>query len=282
LLSHPLHGVLLEIPQAFQDEIVCPAGMKLFFDGTYNKNFTATVTARIAGLPIKAKTKKEQQILDQLNIGDEVCISYLVIFDLNYASDGERFMETTEGSEYLRTWSNGKGDKLEVIALPPVFSSDPTWVGVLKNNKNDLIDGTQGTQSQVERWLSQFQLGKTDQYTFNNLFSFNGKEYWRCDLSHIYAKKQKGHVVSVGEKVICLPIEEEIPDFIKGQLNHITNDTKIRFKDRARVVSSGINKKFKKDEIVAFNSNFLERYEFFGKEYYIIGDHLVHGKYVKA
>lgn len=281
-MTHPLHSVLLSLDEAFQSEIVTPSGLKLFLDGSYNKNFTATVTARIAGLPIKAKTKKEQKILDQLKIGDEVCISYLVVFDLNYASDGERFMETSEGSEYMRSWANGKGERLEVVALPAIHSINPTWVGYLKSNRNELIDGIQGTQSEVERWLSQFQLGKTDQYTFNNLFSFNGKEFWRCDLSHIYAKKQKGHVVSVGDKVICIPIEEEIPDFIKGQLGNIANDTKIRYQDRARVIHSGINKKFKKDEVVAFNPNFLEKYQMWGKEMYVIGDHLVHGKYINV
>lgn len=281
-MSHPLHCALVQFESAFQDEIVTPSGLRLYLDSSYNKNFTVTVTGTIAALPIKAKTPKEQKILDQLSIGDEVCVSYLVIHDLDYISDGEQFMETSEGSDLMRSWQNAKGEKLEVIALPAIHSFNPTWVGYYKSKRNELIDGVQGSQSTVEKWLAQFPLGKTDRYTFNNLFSFNGQEYWKCEFSQIYAKKHKGHIVSVGEKIICLPIDEEIPDFVKADLRNITGDVKIRYQDRARVLHSGINKRFKKDEIIAFNPAFLEKYEFFSKEYYIISDHLVHGKYVKG
>lgn len=279
-MSHPLHCVLLKVDKAFQDEIITPGGLKLYLDGSYNKNFTVTVTARIAALPIKAQTTKEQQTLDLLSIGDEVCISYLTIFDLNYASEGEAFMATSEGSDFIRTWVNGRGDKLEVVALPALRKLNPTWVGVLKNVRNELIDGTQGSQSDVERWLSQFQLGKTDNYTFSNLIVIDGQEYWKCDLSMIYAKKQGGNIISVGEKIICKPVEEKIPKYIKAQLSKITDDTKIRYQDRAKVIDAGVNQKFRKGEVIAFDPRFLEKYDCFGKELYIISEHLVHGKYV--
>lgn len=279
-MSHPLHCVLLKVDKAFQDEIITPGGLKLYLDGSYNKNFTVTVTARIAALPIKAQTAKDQKTLDLLSIGDEVCISYLTIFDLNYASEGEAFMATSEGSDFIRTWVNGRGDKLEVVALPAIRKLNTTWVGVLKNVRNELIDGTQGSQSDVERWLSQFQLGKTDNYTFSNLIVIDGQEYWKCDLSMIYAKKQGGNIISVGDKIICRPVEEKIPKYIKAQLSKITDDTKIRYQDRAKVIDAGVNQKFRKGEVIAFDPRFLEKYDCFGKELYIISEHLVHGKYV--
>lgn len=269
--SKPLHAPLVFLQKAFQDEIVTPSGLKLFLDGSYNRNFTATVTGTIAALPILGKNKKEQAILDQLKIGDEIAMSYLVVYDLNYDSDGNRFMATTEGNEMMRQWVNAKGDKIDVVALPGKI-----WVGYLTDVRGNYVDGQQGNQGQVETWLSQFPLGKTDKFTFNNLFNFNGVDYWKCELDLIFAKKVKGHLVAVGDNIICQPIDEEIPDYILRSMESISDDVKVRYQDRAMVLTDG-TKTFKKGQVVAFNPLFVQKYEFWGKEYYIINKSRVHG-----
>jgi len=188
-------------------------------------------------------------------------------------------MLTTKGDERMRTYINGKGDKIEICSLPGKIS--PIWVGYLINKFNQHIDGVQGSESEVERWLSQFPIGKTDRYTFNNLFSYNGKDYWKCDPSDIYAKKVKGHLVAIGEKVICNPIDQKVP---KGALPNVLHDKdiKVRFQDRAKVLTGGNDKGFKRTTIVSFDPRYLERYSFYNKDYYIINQNRVLGTWAKA
>lgn len=276
--STPINSALIRINEAFQEEIITPGGLKLFMDGTYNRNYTATVTGTIAALPIQAKTAKEKRILDSLKIGDEICMSYLVVYDLDYASDGDQFMETSEGNDMMRSWHNGKGEKLNVVALPGKIA--PLWTGYYLNKYNQLVDGVQGNQSAVERWLSQFSLGKTDKFTFNNLLDLNGQAYWKCDLELIFAKKHKGHLKAVGDNVICQPIEEDIPAHIRYDMGKLDDSAKIRYADRGLVLTSGSDK-FKKGEIVAFNPMFLQRYDFWNKSYYLMDASRIQGKFVR-
>lgn len=278
-MTSPIISCLVEISTAFQDEIVTPSGLRFFLDGSYNKNYTATVVGKIAALPIKAQSEKDAKILANLAIGDEVCISYMVVFDVEYESDGFQFMEVTEGSEMMRSWISGAGEKLDVVALPGKIK--PHWVGYYRNKFNQHVDGCEGDQSTVERWLSQFSMGKTDKYHHRNKFNFNGKDYWKADLQDIFAKRVNGEIVSVSNRVICEPVEEDMPLDIKYNIAQIGTDVKIRYQDRGLVISGGENKGINKGDIVAFPPNVLEKYEFFGKEYYLINESFVHGKFCK-
>lgn len=270
---------MLTLDKAFQDEIITPSGLRLFLDGSYNKNFTATVTGTIAALPIKAQSPKDQKILDSLNIGDEVCLSYLVVFDVEYESDGNQFMPATEGNEMMRSWISGAGEKLDVVALPGKIT--PTWVGYYRNKYGQLVDGTQGRQSDVERWLAQFPIGKTDRYYHRNLFNFNGQDYWKCEMQDIFAKRVNGEIISLSNRIICEPVEEEIPIEHKLQIANFGDDVKIRYQDRGRVLSGGDRKGVKKGDVIAFQPTILEKYEFWNKEYFLVNENYVHGKFVE-
>lgn len=276
---NPVTKVLLTIPKALQDELVTDSGLSLYIDPSYRKEWQSTVTATIAALPIKVSNPLERKILSKLKVGDEVAISYRVVADFDFKSDSDRFMEASEGSPYLRTYFNGKGDKIEVAAFPGVIS--PIWVGYLMDKKNRHIDGVQGSESQLERWMSQFQFGKTDIYGFNNFFSHNGQDYWRCDLTEIYAKKEKDKVVSVGDRVIGKPIDEEIPADVLQHIQHTNEKVKVRYQDRFKVLTGGEDAGFKKNDVVAFAPNYLEKYTFWGKQFYLINEKLITGKWCK-
>lgn len=275
----PVTQVFLSIDKPLQDELITDSGLKLYADPSYRKEWMSSVTATITGLPIKVNPK-EKRILDNLKIGDEVAISYKVVADFEFKGDGERFMPATEGSDQYQEFVNGKGDWIRVYCLPTRRGlSDITWVGFLKNKFGDILSGVQGTQSEVERWMSQFQYDKTDIYTFNNLFEYDSKDYWRCNLTDIFAKKVKGHLVAVNNRVICIPIDEDIPSELLPNIRHHSS-VKIRYADRARVLSSA-NKNFKKDEIISFQPEKVEKYIFWGKNYYLINENLILGKWTK-
>lgn len=273
---HPVSQVLLKIDKALQDELITDSGLKLYLDSSYRKEHNVAVTATIAALPFKY-SKEQKKILDQLKVGDEVCVSYQIVADFEFQSDGLQFMKATEDNDHMEEYTNAVGEWVKVYALPKFTGiSKIQWVGVYQDRNRKVIDGKQGTESEVRRWLSQFSIGKTDIYSFNNFFEFEGKEYWKCNLEQIFAKKVDGHIVSIGDRVICAPIEEEVPDNVKNSLGY-GNDVKVRYQDRARVLTGGKDKGIKKEQRISFNPKHCEKYQFYNKDYFLINQNLVQG-----
>lgn len=268
--------MLLRVDKALNDEIITDSGVKLFIDPTYRKEWCSAVTATIVELPVKS-SPKDKKILKHLRPGDEVCMSYQVVADFEFADDTSRFMQATEDNPYCKEFVNGNGDWVRCYALPKFKGlSKIQWVGVYQDKFKRVISGVQGTEREMERWMAQFQFGKTDIYSFSNYFEYNGNDYWKCNPSQIFARRVDGHLVAVGDRVICKPIEEDVPDEIKRSLAY-SGDVKIRYQDRGRVISGGKEKGLKKDWIVSFNPGHCEKYEFFGKQYFLIKQNYIQG-----
>jgi len=272
----PLNQVLLTIPQALTEELITDSGLNLYIDASYNKHWQCAVTAVIADLPLKVPSQ-HKYIFDNLKVGDEVAISYRIVADFTFGSDSGQFIQATEDNPHVREFVNGRGEWVKVYALPK-RSGLPgiMWVATYTDSKRQFIDGVQGDESEVERWLSQFPFGKTDVYKFNNYFEFEGKDYWKADLDDIFAKKVKGHWVAVSDRIICKPIEEKVPDsMLIGE--HKGHNVKVRYEDRGRVMTGGKSKGIKKDNVVSFDQRHLEKYTFDNKEFFLINEKLVNG-----
>lgn len=274
----PISQVLLRIDKVLQDELITDSGVKLYISPDYKKEWRASVTATVVGLPIKINPK-HKHIFDNIKIGDEIAMSYMVVADFEFQSDAPRFMPTTEDNPHIREYVNAKGEWVKVYALPKRYGiTSHVWVGIYQDRAGNVINGIQGTESEINRWLSQFPLGKTDIYTHNNLFNYEGVDYWKCDLDDIFAKKVKGHWVAVGDRVICKPVEEVVPDkFLMNELRG--QDVKLRYEDRGKVITGGKSKGVKKDETISFNPRYLEKYDFDNKQYFLINEKWIDGKW---
>lgn len=274
----PVSQVLLYIEQALQDTIVTDSGLKLYISPDYKKEWQAAVTATIAALPIKV-SKKDEAIISQLKIGDEVAMSYQVVADFEFKGDGHRFMPSTEDDRYTKEFVNGKGETVRVYGLAKRSGfKGLTWVATYQNKRREVIDGIQGDEETVERWLSQFPFGKTDEYTFNNFFEYNGTDYWKAFPDEIFAKKVKGHWVAIGDRIICTPIDEDVPVELLQKIQH-HESVKIRRQDRATVLSGGKRMNLKKGDVISFNQSHVEKYRFNNLEYYLINERVVQGKW---
>lgn len=274
----PVTQVLLSIPQALQDEIVTDSGLKLYIDPTYSKEWHSAVTATIAALPIKV-SKKDEAVISQLKIGDEVAMSYQIVADFEFKGDGHRFMPSTEDDRYTKEFVNGKGETVRVYGLAKRSGfKGLTWVATYQNKRREVIDGIQGDEETVERWLSQFPFGKTDEYTFNNFFEYNGTDYWKAFPDEIFAKKVKGHWVAIGDRIICTPIDEDVPVELLQKIQH-HESVKIRRQDRATVLSGGKRMNLKKGDVISFNPSHCEKYKFGNSDYYLINERVVNGKW---
>lgn len=274
----PISQVLLRIDKALQDELITDSGLKLYIDPSYRKEWQASVTGFIEALPIKT-SPKHSRILSQLKVGDEVCVSYRVVADFAFKGDGYRFMQTTEDNPYHQEFVNGSGEWVKKYALPKRSGLiGVVWVGVYTDRYGGYVDGQQGSEEEVDRWMAQFPFGKTDDYTFNNFFSYKGQEYWKCNLDDIYAIRVNGKLIAVGDRVIGRYIEEEVPEEIKKSLTY-SGEMKIRYQDRLRVLTGGQSLGLVKNNTVSINQGHLEKYNFYGKEYYVVKEGSITGKW---
>lgn len=274
----PISQVLLKIEKALQDEIITDSGLKFYLDPTYKKEWTATVVGTVVGLPIKAYGHNKD-VISKLKIGDEVCISYRVVADFSFKGDGYRFMQTTEDNPYHKEFINGNGEWVKKYALPKRSGLvGVTWVGVHTDKYSNYIDGVQGTESDVDRWMAQFPFGKTDDYTFNNFFSYKGKDYWRCNIDDVFAISVNGKLTAVGDKVIGRYVEEDVPDEIKKSILY-SGEVKIRYQDRLRVLTGGESLGLVKNNTVGIIPGHLQKYTFYGKEYYLVKTSSITGKW---
>jgi len=279
LTYQPITQVLLKIEVALQDTLITDSGLKFYLDPSYAKEQNVAVSATIVALPINP-LPKHNKIVSRLKVGDKVAISYDVVADFKFAGDGNRFMQATEDNPHIKEFYNGKGETVRVYAMAKRAGfAGVIWIGVHLDKRRELIDGVQGDESTLERWLCQFPFGKTDVYQFNNFFEYDGNDYWKCDPDQIFAVKRKGHLVAVGDRIITKPIDEEVPDQFLINDNGLAEKITMRHKDRGRVISGGKEKGIKKEDIVSFEPQFIEKYDFFGQQYFLIKENFVLGKW---
>lgn len=272
----PVNQVLIEINEALQSEITTDSGLRLFYDPSYKKEWAVSVVGNVIALPIKMNSK-QKKIAEQLSVGDEIFFSYRVVADFDWESDGERFMPSTEDNPYVKEFVNGAGEKISMYALPKRSGLiGATWVAMYLGKGGNFISGEQGSEEEVERWMAQFPFGKTDIYKFNNMFEYRGKTYWKASIEDIFAKKVDGHLVAVGDRVICRPIEEDVPENVKSSLGYM-GDVKIRYQDRGKILTGGKEKGLKKEQTISFSPTHNEKYEFYGKQYFLINQNFVQG-----
>jgi len=270
--------VFLKLDKALQDEIITEGGIKFYLSPEYNPEWNATVTGKIKNLP-KLVEQKNKHILSQLNIEDEVCFSYSVVADRKFGSTGALFQQVTEDNPYRKEFKNGVGEKIMAVAVNGKISK--IWIGTYHDKYGQFVHGFQGTENQLEKWLSQFQFGKNQKMTYKNLLSYQAESFWKVDFANIFAKKKGKNIVALGDRVICKPVEKEVSrEFLK--LNGIdipASSVKLRYYDRATVVSGGEKIGLKKGDVISFEERFLEKYNIWQQEFFVIKERRIQGKW---
>lgn len=265
--------VFLTINKALIDEIITKSGFKLYLSPEYNLEHNVSVSGNVAALP--------RNYNGSLSIGDDVAFSYKVVSDRTFPDTSTFFVPLSEGNTNVRIWQNGKGEKLRMIAHQGVL--DIFWVGTYFNSKGQFEYGTQGTESAVERWMrTNFTFGNCEKFTFKNLIHIDGKDYWKCPIENVFAKKENGKIKAVGDRVICKFIDVSAKDLIKqvGGIHIPDSAIKIRYYDRGKVQSGGENIGVKRGNTISFEDRYCEKYELFGQEYFLIKEKRVHGQWI--
>jgi co-chaperonin GroES (HSP10) len=270
----PIKKVLISIDKALNDEIITEGGLKLYLDPSYDPSFHATVTGTVKGIPTNP-TKEDKSIVSQLRIGDEIAFNYKVVINREYKSNSESF-QSVEKNPAKRVFLNNKRQKIMVNALP--YRGKVIWVGVLLDHKNNVLDGRQGTNKEIEKWLSNFTFGEGASFVYKNLLEYDDINLWQTEAINIYAKKTSNGIVSLGDRVIMKPIFIDVTQQVKIMKGiHLPdNAVMTEYVDMAVVVSGGERIGINKGDTVMFDPLYIEKYRFFNEDYLLIKEKRIH------
>jgi len=273
----PINKLLVSIEAEFVDKITTDSGFTLYLDPTYEKNYNVTSVGTVVSVSQYHKPEYDS-VASKLSPNDKIAFSYKVVSDFTFASDKAQFMDVSgHDNPFVKKYTNPQGEWLLIRAIPKAIGK--LWVGVYQNKKLEVIDGMQGTESDLNRWLAQFSMGKTDRYVFNNLVDIDGESYWKCNYPEIFAKKVGDEWEAIGDRVMLKPIEIDYTDQIR-KLNNIElpdNMVKARFYDRAEVYSGGEDLGLKKGDVVSFEEKYLEKYNFEEQAFFLIKKRRING-----
>lgn len=268
--AKPVNHIFLSLTKPIQDTIKM-GDLELYLDGSYRPEWNATVVGEVYGLPKNPKGDNAK-VVSRLKEGDKVLFDYSVVAERKFESDGDNFTIARKDSEYYQKFINGKGEKLLIVAMPGKITN--IWVGTLHDKRGNFVDGCQGSEYDVERWKSQFAFGESQVFVFKNLIDTGKKDVWKADYRDIYAKIENDELITVGDRIILEPVDAVMPKDVILQMGIVdTIDVKVRLGDRARVLSAPENSNLKKGDIVGFEPQYLEKYEYNDKSYYLIKSH---------
>jgi co-chaperonin GroES (HSP10) len=265
--AKPINHIFLNLEKPIQDTIKL-GDLELYLDGSYRPEWNATVVGEVYSLPKNPKGT-DGKVVSKLKEGDKVLFDYSVVAERKFESDGDYFTEITKDSPYYQKFTNGKGESLLIVAMPGKISH--IWVGTYHDKRGNFIDGCQGAEHNISRWKAQFNFGNTQSFFFKNLVDTGTKDVWKADYRDIFAKVENDELITVGNRIILEPIDIDLPQDVIKEMGVVdTINAKVRLGDRAKVLSvpEGVN--LKKGDVVGFEEKYLEKYEYNGKNYYLI------------
>lgn len=115
------------------------------------------------------------------------------------------------------------------------------------------------------------------QYYMNEL-KIDGESYWLIDYLCVFFTKKDDCVTMIGSHVLVEPVYED-----KIYAAYLLAESNVKRMDRGIIISIGVPNKnenkinVKQGDLVAFDSQYVERYNFWDKPYFIIKqDRILH------
>lgn len=274
--------VYVKVNKAFEDEITTPSGLKLYKDTRFQKEHSVSVSGIVHSIPQHPKSTLDKRVCNAISEGDEVCFSFRVIADIEHIHTLGFFTEVThEEDKWTKKWINANDERVTKVAFP-TSANFVQWVGVHTDKFGEVVSGVQGNEHEVDRWLSQFSFMQEDKYRFKNLIGIDDIDVWKVRLDEIYAKRTpEGDLVPVGDRLLMKPIDIDVKhriEIMKG-ISLPQQSVLQRFYDRAEITHNYPPLNLRKGDIVAFAPNYVEKYQFFQKEYFVLKPSRVLGKW---
>ncbi len=265
----PFHSVILKLDKPLTETVKC-GNLDLYLDPSWHPEQHVTVTGTVVSLP------KNHPYGKDLPPGSQVAFSYQVVAERQFDDEPENYHPRIN-EENLKIFYNALGEKIQIRAVQGLISKK--FVCVHWNKKGEFDFGMDGTKNEADRWLSQFKFGSSQQYKFTNCIELDGQMYWKADFDQIFAKKVGKKLISIGNRLILNPIKMNLTpeDFEKNGLQRPISTVSLTAEDVAKVESAPIETGIKKGATIGFDSRHVEKYEFFGRSYFILNKERIQG-----
>jgi hypothetical protein len=265
----PFRDVILKLDKPLA-ETIKKGKLELYLDPTWNPEQHVTVTGIVYALP------PNHPYGDSLKVGDTVCFSYQVVADREFDETPDHY-HTYVDEENLQIFYNGHMEKIQVRAVQGIITKK--FICAYFDKHGEFQEGYEGTFHEKDRWLSQFKFGNTERYRFKNCIDWDGELLWKCKFEEIFAKKVGKKLIALGDRLILNPVKMEIPEavFTDAGLEIPKSTMYGTLQNEAKIESVPRETKLKKGQRIEFNGMFKEKYEFFGKQYFLVNKNLVEG-----
>lgn len=277
MLRAPADTVFVEIKNRYEEELKFDSGVTLFVDPTYNPNFHATMEGIVHSVP-KTLKYDNRNIDAIIRPGDEILFSYKLIGDITHDGGPQLFRMTTKEEGYFTEWMNAER---EMIRMEKHFSG--RWAAVYTDTRGNLIAGKVGSGGEVENWVAtNFKFATSEGFTYDNQFQYDGKELWRVDYSYVFAIRRNGRLNMVGDYVLVEPIVEKRSKMISLSLERPEGDRHCILENKGWCRYGGSKRfGFRDGDVVLFDPDLKEKYNFRGRPMYIVKRQYVFGREMK-
>lgn len=261
---------LVELETPLTEKIKTESGVEFYLAPEFNFSWNVTVTGRVVLCP-----ENKARSLEHIKVDDKVAISYQVVNQRKFTGDSHIFKLESHHPNIM-IYYNGKGEHLRVTKIPDHIKKG-AWVGVYIDKRHILLDGCEGTESDLNRWLAQFPMSNSKDFVFQNLVRVNDKYYWKVEKEQILAKKLKNRLFATSNYAICKPIVIDLSkrlSLVKG-IHLAPNSVLATYPDRAKLISGGKEYGLNVGDEIGFDRQYVNKYMLFDEEYYLIKENRI-------
>jgi co-chaperonin GroES (HSP10) len=273
----PKDKIIVRLESKYNDKIQTESGITLYQDTSYRPEWHTTVQGTVVSVPPKVSKDDPFNSRIELEVqpGDTLFFSYMVVFDREYPAQKEYFFDISDGTPFKMEFTNCLDEKIVVQKLGDIHA------GVIADKYGNVLDGLTGTQREVDRWLSRFKFCDDSMMVHaNNLED----DLWLVDYKWAIAVKRNGEMKMIGSYVLMEPLHGTIEHFDAAKKlivpEYLKNTQK---KGYGKVVCIGSPLKgqpklsIKPGDEVLYDERYVEQYKFENKDYLLIKQHRIQG-----
>ena len=293
-MSSPIclqNNILVELPKAFQDELVTSNGMKFYQDTTFRPEWNVTLQGKVTSIPqkitqgdgnIHSFDPDRPRIRPIVKVGDELFFSYTVVMKRSQTDNaGDIFTREDPINPYTTTWLSYSG-----LRMIRVYLMNNKWeIGLLDTKTKTWIDKLVGGEGEVESFMGKYMPTENVGFNYKNLLPHDGKDYWMVDYAYAIAiKRAEGVFDMIGDYVLVEPIREPFRGTHQGviEVYEIEQDKDHRAIGKVLYIGeplAGDTKlSVKPNDIICSDIRYVQKYEIDGKDYWVIRQKHIYGK----
>jgi co-chaperonin GroES (HSP10) len=285
------NNILVELPKAFQDELVSDGGLRFYKDTTFRPEWSTTIKGTVASAPIKLTigdgrvhsfSPERPNIKPIVKKGDKIIFSYLVVMNRTQTDNiGDIFERETPKNPYTTVWRNPNG--LELVRI--YLQNDNFEVGLFDTKTREWVDRIRGKERDVESFMGKYMPTENNFFNYNNLLPHEGTDYWKVDyLNAIAIQKEDSTFEMIGDYVLIEPLHAPMRVTEQGVIEVYNMEQSKDYKATGQIVSIGEPLKgepklnVKVNDIICTDIRYVEKYEIDRHDFWIVRQRYIYGK----